>query len=604
MPAPAEAFEYAAFISYSHADQEWVRGWLAPTLRDAGLRVCVDYDSFPIGRPIVAAIEHAVVASRKTLMVLTPAYLDSDWGAFENILVQTLDPNAQQLRLLPILHIACEPPLRIRALNGVDLQQPDATAVARLVAAIKEEAPPPAPERAPVWPAPAQPEKAAAVELCIEFGPPSSRGATFPVTIRFPAQGANAGPFKFTPPLDAKVLTDLYWYLEVYPSWPTEIDDQRARLVEASLRNWGRKLFRKVFGDGDARTLFNEFKRAPAGAHLLTVDIAFKVDDDDEKEQARLKQAVHDLAGLPWELLADEGGHLFNLKPPITVRRRLQKTNAPVERPRQLPVRVLMAVSRPEDATFIDPRTIAAPLLDALETLGNSVEVEFLRPPTLAALQSRLDDESLPPVDILHFDGHGVYRHDTGLGYLLFEDSQHGSDRVNADQLGTLLNQRGVAVVILNACQSAKAEETNPFGSVASRLVEAGIGSVVAMNYSLLVSTAERLAAVLYGNLAAGLTVGQALDSARRKLLSDTVRGSILRDGKEIAFHLTDWFLPALYQQTSDPAPFRGASPLASPSPAHGRGGWGVRAPSRFTTCSQVAPPSTQRLATATGSSS
>jgi len=36
-------YTYDLFISYSHADQEWVRGELLPRLEEAGLKVVVDY---------------------------------------------------------------------------------------------------------------------------------------------------------------------------------------------------------------------------------------------------------------------------------------------------------------------------------------------------------------------------------------------------------------------------------------------------------------------------------------------------------------------------------------------------------------------------------
>ncbi len=72
MTPPTDTFEYDAFVSYSHRDQAWVRDWLVPTLRGAGLKVCVDYDGFRVGEPIVTAIERAVTTSRKTLVVLTP----------------------------------------------------------------------------------------------------------------------------------------------------------------------------------------------------------------------------------------------------------------------------------------------------------------------------------------------------------------------------------------------------------------------------------------------------------------------------------------------------------------------------------------------------
>ena len=74
----------------------------------------------------------------------------------------------------------------------------------------------------------------------------------------------------------------------------------------------------------------------------------------------------------------------------------------------------------------------------------------------------------------------------TGLGYLLFENDAHEEQLVNADDLGTLLNDTGVPLMILDACQTAMTDKANPFGSVASKLIEAGIGSVLAMNYSVL----------------------------------------------------------------------------------------------------------------------
>ena len=90
-----------------------------------------------------------------------------------------------------------------------------------------------------------------------------------------------------------------------------------------------------------------------------------------------------------------------------------------------LPVRILMVTCRPDGAGFIDPRSIATPFLAALDAIPEQVEVEFLRPPTLSALDDRLRDETKPRVHIVHFDGHGVYDKGVGLGFLLFEDENH-----------------------------------------------------------------------------------------------------------------------------------------------------------------------------------
>src|SRR5260370_356152 len=77
---------YDAFVSYSRLDQTWVRDWLVPHLRRAGLKICIDYECFHPGEPVVCAIERSVQTSRKTLLVLSPSYLNSEWAEFESIL--------------------------------------------------------------------------------------------------------------------------------------------------------------------------------------------------------------------------------------------------------------------------------------------------------------------------------------------------------------------------------------------------------------------------------------------------------------------------------------------------------------------------------------
>ncbi len=271
---------------------------------------------------------------------------------------------------------------------------------------------------------------------------------------------------------------------------------------------------------------------------------------------------------LPWELLADEGGYVFTQRPPINVRRKLRVAREPKTQAFTLPVRILMLISRPEGdhIGFLDPRSSAQALLDAIEPLGDRVTVEFLYPPTLKALTTRVRDPQAPPVHVVHFDGHGVYRPDTGLGYLLFENDEHQAQLVNAADLGTLLNDTGVPLMLLDACQTAQTDQANPFGSVASKLIEAGIGSVLAMNYSVLVSATRLLTAAFYGALAQGQTIGQAVDAARFAMLMEPERAKLYRDGKEEAIQLRDWFLPALYQQSLDPAPFP-QTPIPGPSP-------------------------------------
>jgi hypothetical protein len=54
--------------------------------------------------------------------------------------------------------------------------------------------------------------------------------------------------------------------------------------------------------------------------------------------------------------------------------------------------------------------------MDAIDAEApGRVTYEFLRPATVAQLIRRLDDKRLPAIDVLHFDGHGVYDSGGGL---------------------------------------------------------------------------------------------------------------------------------------------------------------------------------------------
>lgn len=139
--AKQQRFRYDVFISYSHHNREWVHGWLLPQLKGAGLKVCIDHESFEPGAPSVTEIERAVLQSRKTIAVLTPEYLEggSGWTEFENILVQTPDPAARRRRLIPLLFIDCEPPPRLGSLTSIDFTQSAArsSAMEKLITTIR-----------------------------------------------------------------------------------------------------------------------------------------------------------------------------------------------------------------------------------------------------------------------------------------------------------------------------------------------------------------------------------------------------------------------------------------------------------------------------------
>jgi hypothetical protein len=123
---PSDDFQYDAFISYSHQDSAWVSNVLLPRLEGERLRVCIDTRDFEVGVPSLVNMENAVEHSRKTLLVLTPNWLASEWTAFESLLVQTDDPIGRGRRILPLMVEPCQDqlPKRLKIFTYLDLTDP------------------------------------------------------------------------------------------------------------------------------------------------------------------------------------------------------------------------------------------------------------------------------------------------------------------------------------------------------------------------------------------------------------------------------------------------------------------------------------------------
>ena len=405
---------------------------------------------------------------------------------------------------------------------------------------------------------------------------------------------------EFVSPLTAQNLDDIRWYLEVYSSqYMMDVDEERAAEIEACLDRWGEALFEAVFGARVTQRLFNEFQDLDERGRLVTISATRP-----------------EILGLPWELLRDpEGTFLMHENPRISVRRRLTGAGGGRRFYRPTPkdkLRMLFIISRPSDAGFINPRSDALAVMDAIAAeAAGQIEVEFLRPATLDALVKRLENDRLPRVDILHFDGHGVYDTDgrfwdeakrsdrqmftkgsreeaANTGYLLFEDETGKKALISAETLGNMLNHQRVGLIVLSACQSAAVKPSSEhnenetdesetqndrdspgvLGSVAARLTHGGIPAVLAMTHSVLVTTTRELFAQFYRGLARGQGMGEALDNARRHLYLHPERGTRVRgQQQEVTLRLQDWFLPALYQAGADTPLLLNAATKPDPTP-------------------------------------
>jgi hypothetical protein len=341
----------------------------------------------------------------------------------------------------------------------------------------------------------------------------------------------------FAPFLSEDDYESLRWYLEEYMDLPDGGAVVRAGDIEQQLHQWGRRLYDALFAAPDNRALLQQLLANPE-PRLLTI----------ATDQSALLR-------LPWELLADDAGSLAQR---VSVRRQLETPEKNEARPVALPLRMLYVVSRPSDAGFIDPRLTTKSLFGALDPLGASVRLDFCRPPSLARMEEMLREAQTAgePYHVVHFDGHGTFLPEAQIGALCFEkaddnpgDSQ--TDFVRADRLGTLLTEYQIPLVVLEACRSATVGKAAVFRSVAPRLIQAGVGSVLSMSYAVHVEAARVLLDRFYRELVRGSAIGQAVAQGRKALVSTNARWVEYRPGGR-TITLEDWFLPHLYQRGLD----------------------------------------------------
>jgi tetratricopeptide (TPR) repeat protein len=140
-PQSVEDQTYDVFISYSHRDAEWVRNWLLPRLERAGLSVCIDFRDFRIGVPSLVNMERAAERSQRTLLVLTPNWVQSEWTNFEALIIQTQDPVGLRRRMLPLMLEECVLPGRLTIFTYADFREREnwEAEVSRLLHQIGEE---------------------------------------------------------------------------------------------------------------------------------------------------------------------------------------------------------------------------------------------------------------------------------------------------------------------------------------------------------------------------------------------------------------------------------------------------------------------------------
>uniref|UniRef100_A0A182MAU0 TIR domain-containing protein n=1 Tax=Anopheles culicifacies TaxID=139723 RepID=A0A182MAU0_9DIPT len=97
---------YDAFISYSHKDEDFIVSTLMPKLEGApwNFKLCWHVRDFMPGELISSQITKAVEDSRRTIIVLSPNYIESVWGQMEFNTAYLQSVADKRNRVIPIIY--------------------------------------------------------------------------------------------------------------------------------------------------------------------------------------------------------------------------------------------------------------------------------------------------------------------------------------------------------------------------------------------------------------------------------------------------------------------------------------------------------------------
>ncbi len=259
-----------------------------------------------------------------------------------------------------------------------------------------------------------------------------------------------------------------------------------------------------------------------------------------ESIRLRLIFESPELASLPWEFLYDEDTNTFLGNNTETVVSRyidvpLQKRDIKAA---SLPLKVLLVISTPTNLASLDAageeKLIRSALAKHIEA-GN-IELDVLQAATISNINQKLREK---PYNVFHFTGHGVF--DNNKGSIALVDSNNKSKLLNDESFANFfLGDRHVDLVILNSCQGATVSSSQAMSGTAPNLVRRGIPAVVAMQYTILDSTAKLFTDEFYRTLALGYPVDAAIQSTRNAI------------SMEVGLDKRDFATPVLFMRAKD----------------------------------------------------
>ena len=335
-------------------------------------------------------------------------------------------------------------------------------------------------------------------------------GVIMPTTLEFHLQPETNERYRLevfqrgnTQPLARAVFDYPLSFMTPFEMNRLDVDPKDPAARFSRLQDYGHKLYQKLFTP-EIQTLWQQHKRA---TDFLTLCL-------------RIAPEAAGLEALPWETLYD--GEEFLAAGAKTGMSRLPRDITPQENlpDLPLPLKMLAFIASPLDLNEHERLQMEREqelLLQAVNTPAGQgrLHVDCEDEAKLAVLESSLE----AGYHIWHYSGHGIAPQNGGG--LLLEDAE-GKRRPTAvhEILQTLQKaENGLRLAVLSGCQTATTLHVAGFRDLARGLLQRGVPSVIAMQFSISDSAGLLLAETLYPKLAAGQPLEMALSATRRVLL-------------------------------------------------------------------------------------
>ncbi len=288
------------------------------------------------------------------------------------------------------------------------------------------------------------------------------------------------------------------------------------------------------------KELYDWLFPSPIHAHFQQTEAVAR--SANAKLRLRLRIEADSLASLPLEFAYRASGDYFLAQNPSTVFSRYLNLPLPPNRVRRRegPLHLLTIIANPSDQTPLNPdewKNIIKQAL-AVPIESEQIKMQTVKRATFKEIRNALLQQK---PDIIQFVGHGIYRE--GKGYLaLVEDKTDETWLVDDERFANILLgfDDHLGLVSLATCESAKSDSPQGFLGIAPKIVQRGVPAVVAMQYAVLVKTAESFLENFYTSISARKPVDWAVQWARNAISIE-----MGTDNREFA-------TPVLYMRAED----------------------------------------------------